>query len=45
MRPSLNIPEHISCEEDQIPENEEDKAAVQWWRRELKPVNKAGEDR
>src|SRR5262245_28985844 len=43
-RPSSNIPEHISCKEHQIAENEDNKPAMQWWRREIKPVNQTGKD-
>src|SRR5262249_37842476 len=33
-----DISEHVSCQEDQIGENEEDKAAVQWRRGDMNPV-------
>ena len=39
-----DISEHVSCQEDQIGENEENKAAVQWRRGDMNPVNQASED-
>jgi hypothetical protein len=39
-----DISEYVSCQEDQIGENKENKAAVQWWRGDMDPMNEASED-
>jgi len=39
-----DVSEHISCQENQIGEDEENKAAVQRRRGEMKPVNETSED-
>ena len=43
-RSRSDISEHVSCQEYQIGENEENKAAVQWRRGDMNPVNQASED-